>query len=224
MPEPSLPLAVLFDWDGVVINSADCHRLAWDQMIAESGRPFPADHFERGFGLRNETIIPNILGWDVTPEELKVMADTKEALYREHLAASNIEPLPGVRALLADLKAAGIGRAVGSSTPRKNIETAMAILDLADFFDGVVTGDDVTHGKPHPEVFLKAAASVGAPPERCIVIEDAPGGIQAAKAGGMFALAVTTSHPRTMFPHADRIVDSLAELTAGSMYAPATAP
>ncbi|MCA9003173.1 MAG: HAD family phosphatase, partial [Planctomycetes bacterium] len=158
------------------------------------------------------------------PEELKVMADTKEALYREHLVASNIEPLPGVRALLADLKAAGIGRAVGSSTPRKNIETAMAILDLADFFDGVVTGDDVTHGKPHPEVFLKAAASVGAPPKRCIVIEDAPGGIQAAKAGGMFALAVTTSHPRTMFPHADRIVDSLAELTAGSMYAPATAP
>lgn len=139
-------------------------------------------------------------------------------MYRE-LAAGRLQALPGVVPLLESLHAAGFRIALGSSTPWSNIRVVLKAIGVEQWFDAIVSGDDVTHGKPHPEVFLKAAEKIGVPPECCVVIEDAMVGIQAAKAAGMGCLAVATTHPREKLSEADRVVDTLAGLTAEDLAA-----
>ncbi|MGF1448344.1 MAG: HAD family hydrolase [Opitutales bacterium] len=203
----------LFDWDGVIIDSSRQHELSWEQLAREESLKLPPDHFHQGFGRKNTWIIPNILGWASEPAEIARLGERKEWLYREILKAEGIQPLPGVKALLEGLREAGVPRAVGSSTPRVNIETILDLLGLDGIFDAIVAAEDVSQGKPDPEVFLKGAAAIQREPTCCIVFEDMPVGLQAAKAGGMKAVAVTTSKPRDALTAADRIVDSFEALT-----------
>ncbi|TVR51858.1 MAG: HAD family phosphatase [Puniceicoccaceae bacterium] len=206
-------IGALFDWDGVVLDSSRQHELSWERLAAEEGRTLPAGHFKAGFGRKNEFIIPELLGWTREHAEVRRLSLRKEELYREIVAEQGIEPLPGVKVFLERLRAAGVPCAVGSSTQRKNIETVLGVMGLADYFPHLVTSEDVGKGKPDPEVFLKAAAAVGRPPERCVVFEDAYFGLEAARAGGMKAVAVATTHAREeLAGRADRIVDRLDEL------------
>ena len=213
-------LAAIFDWDGVIIDSHDAHREAWFQLAAELGKSLTAAQFKESFGMRNETIIPGLFGWaepgdDATVREL---ADRKEHLYRESLRATGLDPLPGVRRLLDDLDAADIPRAIGSSTPRQNILTALELCQLEGRFHAIVAAEDVSHGKPDPEVFVRAAQSLEVAPANCIVFEDAHVGIEAATAAGMKSIAVTTTHDRASFgERANRIVDSLDEVSAADL-------
>jgi HAD superfamily hydrolase (TIGR01509 family) len=117
--------------------------------------------------------------------------------------------LPGARELLAALRAAGISRAVGSSTPRENLDAIFASTGLGEFFDAVVSADDVVNGKPAPDVFLKAASLLGIEPHSCVVLEDALFGIEAAHRAGMKVVAVATTNPIALLGHADRAVESL---------------
>lgn len=212
------PLAAIFDWDGVVVDSAHAHERAWVRLAAETGRTLPTGHFQAGFGRKNDVIIPDILGWKVPPEEGARLGRRKEELYREELRASGIAPLPGVREFLARLSAAGVPCAVGSSTERRNIDTLLATLALGGVFRAIVTAENVTRGKPDPQVFLLGAADLGVPPERCVVFEDALAGLAAARAGGMAAVGVTTTHPAaTLAAHADRVVARLDELTVADL-------
>ena len=118
--------------------------------------------------------------------------------------------------MLEDLRSAGVPMAVGSSGPRANVELILQLLGISEFFGFLSTGDDVVHGKPHPEVFLKAAEGLNAPPEQCVVIEDAPQGIEAARRAGMHVLAVTSSRPAAELP-ADKVVDTLAGVRADTL-------
>lgn len=185
----------LFDWDGVIIDSSSAHELSWDHLAEEENRTLPPDHFVKGFGRKNTVIIPQILQWTDDPAEIKRLDDRKEALYREIIRERGIEPLPGVRELLAELKAAGIPCSVGSSTSRENIETIMDIAGLRDDFAAITSAEDVHHGKPDPEVFLVAAKKISRVPENCVVFEDALHGIEAGLAGGMRVVGVGTTHP-----------------------------
>jgi HAD superfamily hydrolase (TIGR01509 family) len=206
---------VLFDWDGVVIDSSSQHERSWDLLAAERGLTLPEGHFKAGFGKKNEVIIP-ALGWGSDPSIVKELADRKEELYRELVAAEGVVVLPGARELLLGLKESGIPRAVGSSTPRGNLDALFAATGLDAFFDAVVCGTDVTHGKPDPEVFLKGAALLGLAPERCIVIEDAFAGIEAARRGGMKVVGVATTNPLSSLlgcGDCDLAVESLIEVT-----------
>ncbi len=206
---------VLFDWDGVVIDSSSQHERSWDLLAAERGLSLPEGHFKAGFGKKNEVIIP-ALGWGSDPHLVKVLADRKEELYRELVAAEGVVVLPGARELLLALKEAGIPRAVGSSTPRGNLDALFAATGLDAFFDAVVCGTDVTHGKPDPEVFLKGAALLGLAPQRCIVIEDAFAGIEAARRGGMKVVGVATTNPLASLIECgdcDLSVESLIEVS-----------
>jgi beta-phosphoglucomutase family hydrolase len=204
--------AVIFDFDGVVIDSHEAHERSWFALAAELGRELTRETFVSTFGQRNESILP-FLGWadEGDRERIQQLGDRKEGLYREILRAEGIEPLPGVVALLEDLAAAGIPRAIGTSTPRANVECVLEITGLGGLFQDIAASEDVSRGKPDPEVFLKAAAKLGAVPFRCVVIEDAHVGIRAAKAAGMKTLAVTTTHPAgSLAPEApDRIEESL---------------
>ena len=176
--------AAIFDWDGVVIDSSAQHERSWELLAAEIGKPLPAGHFKKGFGKKNQVIIPEILGWSQNGEEIDRLGDRKEELYRELVRQGGMRILPGARELLTALKTSGIPRAIASSTSRANLESIFASTGLGEFFDAVVSAEDVTNGKPAPDVFLKAASLLGVPPERCVVFEDALFGIEAAQPRG----------------------------------------
>jgi len=207
---------VLFDWDGVVIDSSSQHERSWELLASERGLILPEGHFKAGFGKKNEVIIPT-LGWGDDPAIVRELADRKEELYRKLVAAEGVIVLPGARELLVALKEAGIPRAVGSSTPRGNLDALFAVTGLDALFDQVVCGSDVLHGKPDPEVFLKGAALLGLPPHRCLVIEDAFAGIEAARRGGMKVVGVATTNPLSSLGGCDLAVETLLEVSPSKL-------
>lgn len=206
------PWGAIFDWDGVVIDSSAFHEASWELLAKRNRRPLPPGHFKAGFGRKNEFIIPEILGWTRDPAEIEHLSLEKEALYRELIAEKGIEPLPGVRTWLERLAAAGVPCAVGSSTHRLNLDLTLRLTGLAEFFSAIISAEDVSRGKPDPEVFLKAAARLERAPGRCVVFEDAFVGIEAAHAGGMRAVAVATTHPLSALGAADLAVTRLDHL------------
>jgi HAD superfamily hydrolase (TIGR01509 family) len=202
----------IFDWDGVIIDSSRQHDESWDRLAAEVGKVLPEGHFKAGFGRKNEFIIPNILKWEDDPGKVRELSLRKEALYREIVVERGLEPLPGVRTWLERLAAAGIPCAVGSSTHRRNIAVSLDVLGLHGFFREIVSSEDVSHGKPDPEVFLKAAEKIGVPPGKSVVFEDAHVGIEAAHRAGMKVIAVATTNPLADLGKADLAVLQLDEL------------
>ena len=209
----------LFDWDGVIIDSSSHHEESWERLAREEARTLPPDHFKKGFGRKNEVIIPKLLGWTKDPSEIRRLSLRKEALYREVVAERGLSALPGVRTWLERLRDAGVPCAIGSSTHRANIDLSLGLIGLAEFFTGIVTAEDVSHGKPDPEVFLLAAARINRPPERCVVFEDAHVGITAARAGGMRVIGVATTHPASELTAADLAVQRLDELQPATLSA-----
>jgi len=207
----------IFDWDGVIIDSSRQHEKSWELLAHEENRRLPPDHFKRSFGMKNEKIIPELLGWTRDPVEIRRQSLRKEELYRQIVRDGGIAPLPGVVEFLGRLREAGVPAAVGSSTHRLNITTTLVMLGLDEMFQAIVTAEDVTHGKPDPEVFLLAAQRIGVTPARCVVFEDAKVGIQAAHAGGMKVIGVATTHPASTLRSADRVVHRLDELTVADL-------
>lgn len=204
----------LFDWDGVVIDSSALHEKSWEWMGHTFGLPLPEGHFRRGFGMKNERIIPDVLGWATERDQINSLAAHKETRYRELVLEEGLEPLPGVAVWIERLYTAGIPCAIASSTDRANIDCVLDRIGLRRFFTAIVSGDEVEHGKPAPDIFLKAAAKLGSLP--ALVFEDALVGIEAAHRAGMAVVAVTTTHPARDLTHAERVVDRLDELTVAS--------
>ena len=222
MAEPSASStlqAVLFDLDGVLIDSHEQHERAWERWAAELDRALPDGFFKRSFGMRNETIIPELLGWTKDPAEIARLSFRKEELYRREIREYGLVPLPGVVELLDGLHALGIPCAVASSTPRENLDAVMGMTGLGRYFQAILTGSDVSQGKPHPEVFLKAAAALSADPRHCVVIEDAFVGIEAGLAAGCRVLGVGTTHPCETLVRAHRAVPDLRAVTAADLLA-----
>jgi beta-phosphoglucomutase family hydrolase len=209
----------IFDWDGVVIDSSQHHEESWERLAREEGRLLPEGHFKRGFGMKNEVIIPELLGWTSELDAVRRLSLRKEALYREVTREIGLKALPGVETWLRRLEAAGIPCAVGSSTHRENIALALELIGLAGYFRAVVSSEDVSHGKPDPEVFLKAAEKLGIEPARCVVFEDAHVGIAAARNAGMRVVAVASTHPIAELSEADMAVERLDELSVETLAA-----
>ncbi len=206
-------LGAIFDWDGVIIDSSSHHEESWERLAREISKPLPEGHFKRGFGMKNEVIIPELLRWTSDSAEIARLSLRKEELYREVVAERGVYPLPGVTDLLCALREAGIPRAIGSSTHRLNITTTLERIGISTLFDTIVSAEDVTHGKPDPQVFLECARRIGRSPENCIVFEDAFVGIEAARRGGMKVLAVATTNPLNSLTVADAAVSSLSEVS-----------
>lgn len=184
---------VIFDWDGVVINSASLHEKSWEMLANELGLSLPTDHFVLGFGKRNEIIIPQILKWTQNKDEISLWGRRKEELYRDLGKAEGIPILDGVRTLLQSLAREEIPCVIGTSTEKNNLSLAFEQLKIGHFFYGSVCSEDVTRGKPDPEVFLKAGQIINQDPENCVVLEDSTHGIEAAISGGMKALGLSTT-------------------------------
>jgi beta-phosphoglucomutase len=214
-------LAVLWDMDGTLVDTAELHFAAWLQLMQELGRPFSRADFAATFGLRNPEIFDHLFGKGrYTEHELAALGERKEEMYRA-AAGRGVTLLPGVRELLQGLHAAGFRQAVGSSAPRANLELILRLTDTQRFFDAVVSMEDTQRGKPDPQVFLVGASRLGVAPARCLVVEDAVAGVQAARAGGMKCIAVTFvgHHPaeKLQAVGADLVVPSLADVSVDTV-------
>ncbi|MGD2111715.1 MAG: HAD family phosphatase [Phycisphaerae bacterium] len=202
---------VIFDMDGVLVDSAESHFESWVRLARECNRSVTREQFAQTFGRQNRDIIPILFG-DGTERRLTALANRKEELYRD-LIRQKPPIVDGASRLLHDLHEAGIRVAVGSSAPKENIDLILATLGVGDCVSTVVSGDDHERGKPDPQVFLLAARGLDLDPSRCVVVEDAPVGIQAARAAQMRTVAVLLYHPANAFDRPDLLVPTLSDLT-----------
>ena len=208
--------AIIWDMDGVIADTAPYHFKAWQQVFQKKGVSFTEDDFRRNFGQRNDTIIRNVLGEEISQDETDVITREKEGDYRQRVN-QNVKPLPGAIGLLKSLKERGFSLALASSAPVENIQLIIRGLDINNCFQVIVSGREVKEGKPSPQGFLLAAKKLGVSPDNCIVIEDAVAGVAAAKRAGMYCIAVTNTHPRTRLMEANLVVDTLEEVTVADL-------
>jgi beta-phosphoglucomutase len=195
--------------DGTLIDSGEYHWLTWRDALAAEGYSLTHDEFASFFGQRNDAIVRRFLGDSVSPGNAVRIGVEKEVAYRTLVRTRGVLPLPGVRRWLERLHRDGWKQAVASSAPTANIETLVEVLELGPVFEALVSGEEVPHGKPAPDVFLHAAGRLGVPPSRCIVVEDAPAGVEAGRRGGMRTIGIASLHATL---DADVVVRSLEDL------------
>lgn len=210
-------IGVIFDMDGVLVDSAKPHLRSWQLLAEENGRNVTEARFAATFGQQNRDIIPLLFG-ETDAATMLTLSDRKESLYRD-LVRSDPPVMDGAADLVHALASAGVRLAVGSSGPIENIELMLAAMGIRDRFTTIVSAEDVQRGKPDPEVFTLACRRIGVPPHRCVVIEDAPVGVAAARASGARCIGLTTNYPADVLSEADLIVGSLSELTAQTIAA-----
>jgi beta-phosphoglucomutase len=215
--------AAIFDLDGTLIDSYDAHYEAWRSISATHGVAVTVDDYYSHFGRRNEDLLREC--WlragkgELTHDQIAALDHEKEAAYRS-IVAGRLPVMDGARELVASLRADGFRTAVGSSGPPANVALAIEGLALENAFDAVVTGRDVKRSKPDPECFLLAAERLAVPPERCVVFEDAPAGIAAAKAAGMRCIAITSKGHTVERQHeADIVFPSVKTVTVTAVRA-----
>jgi HAD superfamily hydrolase (TIGR01509 family) len=201
--------AVLWDMDGVLVHSADYHYAAWKAALAPESIDLTRVAFERTFGQRNDTVLRDLISPDIGASEIARIAALKEDLYRQFVRTHGIQPLDGVLHWLEKLTAQGWRHAVASAAPRGNVDCILEVTGMEHYFGAITSAEDVTRGKPDPQVYLLAAERVATPPTQCIVVEDAPAGLQGARSAGIKCIGVLTTHPHL---DADIVVRSLSDL------------
>lgn len=209
--------AVIFDLDGVVSDTEKLHAQSGSHMFARYGvQMAPEDISAKFAGAKAEVVIATVLGDRVPQEQIGALVEEKWrdaiALAREH-----VDPVDGAPELIRTLAAAGVPLAIASGSIRAYVDVVLAQLDLAKYFQVVMTGDDVKNGKPDPEIFLTAAKKLGVDPQTCVVIEDGMNGMLAAKAAGMACVALVGDMARDV--PADRKVTSLRQLSVENLCA-----
>jgi beta-phosphoglucomutase len=209
------PLAAIFDMDGVLVDTYYAHYESWLMMAKREGLHFSEAEFGATFGRTSREIIAHFWGAGRFNDTAIAELDAeKEAAFRE-IITKNFPAMPGAKQLLVALQEDGFRLAVGSSGPPENVAMVIDKLGASRLFDAIVTGMDVTRGKPDPQVFLLAAERLRIPPARCVVVEDARPGIQAAHAAGMKAIGlVSTGRTREELAEADLLAATLGELSA----------
>ena len=203
--------AVLWDMDGVLVDTGDFHYESWKEAFDEIAVSFDREDFRKTFGMNNAGILEWVFGRKPNPEEFSRISDKKESVFRALVKGKAI-PLPGVLTWLKQFQDWGMKQAITSSAPPENIEALVSELKIRDYFHEIVTGFDLP-GKPNPDVFLKAARKLQVLQEKCIVVEDAIAGVEGAKRAGMKCIAVTTTNPGSALEKADFIFDNLGEMS-----------
>jgi len=225
----SLPAAVIFDMDGVLVNSNPFHLRKWVELLREHGIPFEEEKLaEIVLGPPNEVTFQRYFG-HLTPEEMHKLSEELEARFRQTIGP-HARPLPGVVRLLDECRANGMTMAVASAAISRNVNFIITALKLRPYFRTVLSVNEITHAKPDPEIYLKTAAKLGVKPSACVVCEDSFVGIAAAKAAGMKCLAIASTFPIDDLRRetaADRVVPSFEGVTLATLrglFDGATAP
>ncbi len=212
MPSPP-PSALIFDLDGVLVDSNPFHLQKWVELLNERGVAFdPAELPRRVLGQRNDAALRFFLGGDLRKEELKQLSEELEGRFRE-VFEPHARPLPGLEALIREGHRKGVPMAVASSAMAKNIEFVVEALGFRPYFRSLVSGDDVACAKPDPEIYLKAAGELGVRPESSVAFEDSPIGLESARRAGMKCVAIASTFPLLeLEPKADLAVRGFEEI------------
>lgn len=207
-------MGVIFDMDGVLVDSGEPHRRSWRVLAAKHGIELSDEAFAETFGMPSRDIIRKIWGENVDDDRVRAIDEEKEAVYRD-LVRDDVPLSPGVRETLARLADARFVLAVGTSGPPENLDLVLEACELRHFFAATVNGFEIERGKPAPDVFLEAAARIELPPSVCAVVEDAPVGVEAGRAAGMPVIGYTGSHAadRLREAGADVIIGRLTDIT-----------
>jgi len=203
-------MAFIFDMDGTIVDNMAFHTDSWLAFFARRGKTFDPDTFFRETaGAQVREILRQRLAPEIPDDEIAVLAQEKEALYRE-MYGPHRSAILGFEEFVTAARAQGVKLAVATSAPPANIVFTLDELDLRRHFDAVVGAADVARGKPHPDVFLKAAEKLGVAPRDCIVFEDAPMGVEAARRAGMRTVVITSTLPADAFREFDNVVRIVA--------------
>lgn len=205
----ALPRGVIWDMDGTLIDSTQYHWISWRDALAAEDYHLTYEQFVASYGQRNVNILRGYFGEDLPMSEVNRMSDVKENHYREMVRTQGLTLLPGVQHWLDHLRQQGWQQAIATSAPRANLETIIDVLNIGDYFGALLSAEDVDAGKPDPQVFLLAASRLDVPPQRCIVVEDSPAGLEGGRRGGMHTIGVLTSHDELA---ADVVVPTLDKL------------
>jgi len=200
--------AFIFDMDGVLVNNMQRHALSWVELFRDFGlEGLDAERYLRETaGMKALDVLRHFLDPEITPAEADRLNELKDFLYRVNYR-DHIVPMPGLEAFLQRAGELGIAMGVGTGATSRNIDFTLAIPGLAGKFNAVVGAEDVEHGKPSPDIFLKVAKHLGVHPSRCIVFEDAIPGIEAANRAGMAAIALSTTNPRELMAQCSGLLD-----------------
>lgn len=209
--------AVIFDLDGVIVDNMKYHRSAWEKFLGKYAPGIDIDAFSRHFGKRNEVLLEMVFNRCLSPEEVKKYGDEKEFLYRE-LYAKDIETVSGLLEFLEILRRNKIKTAVASAAPPVNVDFVLDKTGTREFFNVILSADDVKRGKPDPEIYLKTAHKLDCSPQFCFVIEDSLPGLQAAKDAGMKVAALTTTYPPAEFKDADLIINDFTGISIDMLH------
>ena len=208
--------AVIWDMDGVIADTAQYHLRGWQMVFQKRGVNYTEEDFQCNTGKRSDSIIREVLGKKIAQGEIMAIIREKDENFRQ-LMGQNIRPFPGVLKLIALLKERGFKTAIASSAPVKNIQLITQSLKIHNCFDAIISGWEVTKGKPDPQIFLLTAEKLGVEAENCIVIEDAIAGVTASKRAGIHCIAVTNTTPREDLREADLVIDTLEEITVDDL-------
>jgi len=193
--------------DGVIVDSNPAHKIALKQFCKKYGKDLTEDVLrEKIYGRRNQDWLTKVFG-PLDPKRLKELADEKEALFRE-VYDKDIKPLDGLPEFLKKVALLGIPSAIATSAPRSNVDFTLAKTKLRSFFDTILDDSFVSQGKPHPEVYLKAAGALNFDPHRCVVFEDSLAGVEAGKKAGAKVVGVATTHSKEELSDTDLVIDS----------------
>ena len=207
-------MEIIFDMDGVLINSNAAHLASWKKIAAQDGVSFSDEVFWKTFGMTSEYIVEKYWGnTTLTTKQISAIVDRKETAFRESVKEF-VQPIEGSVDFVRFLLKKGCKMAVGSSAPRVNVEYVLDWLEIRDCFNEcVVAGDEVKQGKPAPDIFLTAAKKLNATPENCVVIDDSRSGVNAGKNAGMTTIGFfSAGHSQDEYENADYVVRSFEEI------------
>lgn len=204
--------SIIFDMDGVVVNSIECDFSSWKKVLQRFGKDLSFDEYKRFSGMKAKQIFRQY-GEDVTDDSAILLENEKDDYFAECLKKGSVTIPRGLISLLDLLLDNMIDVSLATAASRKKVDSVLEYFGIASYFRVIITGDDVSAGKPDPQIFLKASTMLGLRPEECVVIEDAPNGIRAAKKGNMKCIAITATHKAEELTEADMIINAFTELT-----------
>lgn len=207
------PFAVIFDMDGVIVDSNPAHKIALKAFCKQHGYDLSdREMIAKIYGRTNKDWIANLFRNQLTWEEQRKFAAEKEQLFRE-IYEKDIKPVNGLIPFLDELKKNDIPRAIATSAPRENVDFTVEKTGISSYFDIILDESHVSVGKPDPEIYLKTAGALKYDPANCIVIEDSLSGVESAKRAGCKVIGITTTHAKEEFNNVDLVIDDFSGLT-----------
>jgi beta-phosphoglucomutase family hydrolase len=208
---------IIFDMDGVLTDNKEQDFTAWKRVFADFNIDLTFKGYKSFTGMKGEAIVLKYIKPEARGEEATMLTRRKEEYFIEEIKKTKIEPTEGIEKLLNDLKKNNIKMGIGTAAMEFKANAILEELGIKDFFEILVSAEKVKKGKPDPETYLKAVKHLNLKPEECIVIEDAPNGVEAAKNGGIKCIAITTTHKESELKQAEKIIDSFDELNINEL-------